>query len=202
MEKKECLRTEISKTTEQKARFTLQTFLDENRLAIRAMRSYHQIPDSGIVVSLDQMKTLEKAIKEESHEALYWFGGCFCTIGDNDTISGQDNNQFLGLSEGEKVKVVKGFSFNFNIGRRHFECVDLDFGLSRQYFDKKSPQEKKDFVRKFAERENGSSSIPLEDLKNLPLGFAAFINDDGKKFRIEEFVPYRDCDREWERLGL
>lgn len=173
---------------EQKARLPLQSFLDENYRSIRMLRSYYQhLPHFKKQNRMEELRELEKGIEKGSKGKLHWFDGGLCEISD----TGQNlqyHDEFF-PKFGEKVKSIRGFHFNFLIGNTGFECVDLDGGRSRQYFDGKNGKEKREFLRRFAERTGDSLTLAYPE--RLPLAFTAFITDTGRAFAIEELVAYR-----------
>lgn len=195
MRQKECLEIKNTERGERRAKLLLQTCLNRNLLAIKSLRSYTQFRESGTNIGHDQMMELEQFIKKKSGNRWECFNGMFCTISDTDEVFTQDNGQFLGIGSKEDVKVIKGFYFRTNLIGCNFECIDLDFGLSRRYYDQKSPAEQEKFMRRFAERQKGSDVFPEEYFYPLPLGFTAFISDQGNKFTIERMVSYQDTSR-------
>lgn len=169
---------------EQAAGASLGIFLGKNHRAIRAMRSYNQ--HLALKEQDKELEEIEKTIEQESKGELHWLNGNLCEISD----TGQTilyHGEFF--PPGEEERSVRGFRFNFQIDGVAFECVDLDGGRSRKYFDTKDKEGKRKFIKRFAERNGGR--LLVADPEKLPLAFTAFIRDTGQGFVIEEIVGYR-----------
>ena len=142
----------------------------------------------------EQLGRLEEFIEKESSGRLRWFDGALCQISDFSEVYEHETLSFGPEPLAEGIQAVRGFHFRFQLEGKNFECVDLDGGGSRKYFDQKDSDGKREFMRRFAERRR-SSAIYMGDPKNLPFGFTAFITDVGGKFVIEDVVSYRDTNR-------
>jgi len=177
---------------EQKARVELQSFLNKNYQVVRAMRSRNQGGSKGFNIDPEQLRKLEKLIEKESSGRLHWFDGILCEISDFGELV-EHGLRFGSEPLAEGIQAVRGFHFRFKLKGKNFECVDLDGGGSRKYFDQKDSDGKRQFMRRFAERRR--SSAIHTDPKKLPFGFTAFITDVGGKFVIEDVISYRDSLR-------
>jgi len=176
---------------EEKARAELQSFLNKNYHVVRAMRSYNQSLSKGFNIDPQQLGGLEDFIKKESSGRLRWFDGALCQISDLSEVYEHNALSFASEPLEEGIQAVRGFHFEFQLEGKNFDCVDLDDGGSRKYFDQKDADGKREFIRRFAERRR-NSAIYMGDPKKLPFGFTAFITDVGGKFVIEDVVSYRD----------
>ncbi len=183
----------VGEREEEKARTHLQSFLGENYKLIRAMRSYRNFI-KGYNIDSEQLEKLENFIKQGN---LHWFYYSLCEISDFGELYEHDNSSFSNATlsflrlQPCQPQAVRGFHFGFQLEGNNFECVDLDGGGSRNYFDQKDADNKRKFIKRFTDRRR-SSTIYMGDPKKLPLGFTAFITDDGEKFVIEDIVSYQD----------
>jgi hypothetical protein len=174
----------------------LELFLKQNYRAIRAMRSLAQIWDGQFNLDSEQIEELKTFIAEESNGSLHHSKGLLCEIWD-DGEEFQHHGAYFGNELGGDVAAIKGFRFVFGLDSRFFECVDLDAYKSRKYFDKMTDKEKYRFIRRFAYRHAAEADIPLWalnwelDFQSLPVGFTAFISDNGGRFEIEKIVARR-----------
>ena len=172
------------------AKRRLDIFLRDNYQAIRALRSYHQIIDSRANIGTGQMEALKVSIARLSHRKLRWNDGALCIIFDKWDHFKHTGGRFS-APLGEEVEAVKGFWFPFRLVGNLFDCVGLDDGKSRQYFDEKSIEEKRIFVESFAERRR-NAVVYDGDAEKLPFRFAAFLTDISGSFIVDELVAYRD----------
>lgn len=174
----------------------LESFLNQNYRAIRAMRSLAQIWDGQFDLDPEQIEELKAFVKEESNGNLDHQRGLLCEIWD-DGEEFQHHGAYFGNELKDGVAAIKGFRFVFALDGRFFECVGLDDGKSRAYFDSMSEKEKYQFVKRFAYKNAAEMDIPPWDIdwaldfKSPPVGFCAFISDEEGKFKIEKVVAKR-----------
>lgn len=179
---------------EERAKETLQGFLNSSYKAIRAVIAYQKIIDMQGNIGFDQLGKLEELITRESMGRLHWINGKLCEIGESGEEFAEGHEEVLfGRELGVDVKAVKGCHFSVNLKEQNFEFVVLDGGGSRKYFDDKDKSGKRQYVERFANRRRGSLIFvgDVEDYERLPLGFTAFLTDTGGKLVIEEIVGYR-----------
>jgi len=185
---------EKTRRAEEAANITLQEFLDSNYKAVRAMIAYNKIQDAQGNVGYDRLEGLERFIREESKGKLGWFNGFLCEIGESGEEFAEGHEGILfGKELSESARAVKGCYFGVDLKEQNFECVVLDGGGSRKYFDEKDEKERRQYIERFANRRRSSLMFigSDKDLEKLPLGFTAFLTDTGEKLIIEEIVAYR-----------
>ena len=179
---------------EERVKPKLQEFINQNYRAIRAGRALAQAWDGQIKLDQEQIKELQDFIESSSEGQLKWWDGfLLCEIGDNGEEF-QHHGRYWGneLLDGERA--VKGFWFHFYLGNTHFECVDLDFGRSREYWDSMDERAKTTFIRRFAYRHlsegdlNPHNPDQVIDHWSRPNSFTAFISDNGESFKIEKMI--------------
>lgn len=190
-------RHEELERAEERVRGTLQEFLDSNYKAVRAMISYNKIIDMQGNIGFQQLEKLENFINIESKGKLQYFSGLLCEIGESGEEFAEGHEEVLfGVELGDDAKAVKGCCFSVDLERQGFECVVLDSGGSRKYFDEKDKSGKRQYVERFANRKRGSLIFigSSKDFEKLPLGFTAFLKDTGEGLVIEEVVGYRSVE--------
>lgn len=171
----------------------LQEYLDRNYKALKMARVYRQAGEGVFNLSLDQYKLLRRKILEESNEEVNWWRPSLCEIWEIGQEFQHESSHLLGELPADTA-LVRGFWFNFASNGFYFECVDLDDGNSRKYFDFKSNGAKRRFMKRFAYRNFVHHDIlPDEaerwvDKTKNPKGFIAFISDTGNSFLIEHIV--------------
>jgi len=178
---------------EEKARTTLQFFLDSNYKAIRGVIAYNKFVDAEGNIP-EQLEKLENFVKVESKGNLHWTSGVLCEIGESGEEFAEGHEGILfGKELSESARAVKGCYFGVDLKEQNFECVVLDGGGSRKYFDEKDEKERRQYIERFANRRRSSLMFigSDKDLEKLPLGFTAFLTDTGEKLIIEEIVAYR-----------
>jgi len=178
---------------EQKAKAELQSFLNINYRVVGAMRARNQSGGKGFNIDPQELGRLEEYIEKESSGRMHWSDGILCEISDFGEVFEHETLSFGSEPLAEGIQAVRGFHFRFKLEGKNFECVDLDAGESRKYFDQKDSDGKRKFIRRFAERRR-SSTIYMGDPEKLPFAFTAFITDVGGKFVIEDVVSYRDTN--------
>ena len=179
---------------EEEARTTLLTFTDSNYKAIRALISHNKIIDAGGDIDIVQLGRLENFIQTESNGQLWGINGVLCEIGESGEEFARGHTGELFVKElGNNSKAVKGCYFSVSLGEQNFECVVLDGGGSRKYFDEKDKTGKRQYVERFANRRRDHSVFAgrAKASGELPLGFTAFLADTGEKLVVEELVGYR-----------
>lgn len=181
----------------ERAKGTLQSFLDSSFKAIRAVIAYNKIVDMEGAIPFQELQKLGDFIRKESEGKLSWTDGMLCEIGESGEEFAEGHEGVLfGRELGVDAKAVKGCYFSVDLKNQNFECVVLDGGGSRKYFDDKDKSAKRQYVERFANRRRGSLVFTgrLKDLEKLPLGFTAFLTDTGEKLVIEEVVGYRSVE--------
>lgn len=168
-------------------------FVNCNHLAIRALRSYCQAIDgSRYKISLEEIQELKEQISLLSQDRLRYYDGALCQISDWTEIF-QHQGQFLGEELPNGMSAVRGFYFRCilpNI-RRHVECVQLDEGGSRSYFDTKLPEDQFKFIDRFAKRRR--DELVFNHSPQLPPGYTAFIREKKLgRYIIEGVSSYPD----------
>lgn len=182
---------------EERAKGTLQSFLDSSFKAIRAAIAYNKIVDMEGAIPFQELQKLGDFIKMESEGKLSWTDGMLCEIGESGQEFAEGHERVLfGKELAEHTQAIKGFWFSFNLNETEFECVVLDGGGSRKYFDDKDKDGRRQYVERFANRRRSSLIFAgrAKDYEKLPLGFTAFLTDTGEKLVIEEIVGYRSVD--------
>lgn len=185
---------EKTRRVEERAKTTLQNFIKSNYNAIRAIRSYNKIIDLMGYIDHKQLDELDQFIQAESKGSLRGVSGVLCEIGESGEEFAEGHEGVLfGRELGKNAKAIKGCYFSVLLQKQDFECVVLDHGGSREYFDKKNKDKRRQYVERFANRRRGSLIFigSPEDFEKLPLGFTAFLTDTGEKLVIEEIVGHR-----------
>lgn len=189
---------------EEGVRKTLQEFLDSNYRAIRAMRAYSQTVYLGKSPASSQLEGLKSFVDTESKGKLRYSDGTLCEIGysgeafANSHTAPLFKEDFTGHTRG-----IRGFWFQFKL-ETEFECVVLDDGKSRVYFDEKDKSDRRQYVERFANRRR--DAYPFSRVRRgfkiweklplwSPLWFTAFLTDTGEQLVIEEIVAYRNIKR-------
>lgn len=130
----------------------LTTFLNKNYPSIRALRAKVQFDNAGTKLSQEDKDKLRKAIKTGFAEQPYPKAS-LCVI-DERTATFQGHARWGKLKKDTGTEnAISGFWFATQLSGIHFECVILDDGQSRQYFDLINQEEKREFVKKFAYRD-------------------------------------------------
>ncbi len=187
-EYKKIIKQEVE-LSEQEAKKILEGFLERNRDAIHGLRSFCQILDGGFRFDDSQTDWLKRLIQERSSDSLKWTNGLLCQIGNKWEIFQHERGEEQ-MEWKEGVGAVRGLYFHFQTNGFYFECVDLDAGQSRKYFDSMTDGQKSNFIGRFANRNRGFGKF-FGDSKILPLAFSAFITENNKSYLVEKIVPYR-----------
>jgi hypothetical protein len=172
---------------------TMQTFLNTHYNAIRTMRALANLRQRyDLPPDFDEMR---KEVDRLSNGALRVYQGALCVIGEHlDILQEHDGENVNFRGDLQPANAVRGFWFYFEHAGLFFECVDLDAGLSRAYFDGKSDAEKRRFVARFGYTRQTGEDIHPALLKELvkdtsrTSNFIAFISDTGSGFKIETVV--------------
>ena len=190
----------ITKDCEQAKAFKprLEGFLNQNIKAIRALRSYNQIIEGNCSISSSDMKLLENTVEKESDGLLSVDHGRMIAIGDNWQKFSHESIQVSSI-DALKQRAMKGMFFNFILDGLLIECVDLDGGNSRKYFDMINQEQKQQFINRFAYRElhrylHPNSVKDWIDWVFDPIGFVAFISPDSCtdcRYKVEDSVCLR-----------
>ena len=174
----------------------IQNFLDRYYKAIKAGRAFAQVIDGQYQIDEEQMKELTDIIENESDKKLNKYELALCEIDANGQVF-QHHGAYFGneLNNGERA--IKGFWFDFDLGTIFSECVVLDFGRSRNYWDQMSRSEKRKFLRRFAYRSFEELDLDQHNpdyfinRRAKPLGYTVFISDTGVQFEIEMIATVR-----------
>ena len=174
----------------------IQTFLGANYGAIRTMRALANMRQRyDLPLNFDEMR---EGIARVSNGALEAYQGALCVIGEHRDVLQEHDGEAINFGGDLQPKsAVRGFWFYFEHAGLFFECVDLDGGLSRAYFDRKSHAEKRRFVARFGCRRQAGEDIHPASLEALVKDtsrtseFVAFIGDTGGAFEIETVVGLR-----------
>ena len=200
-------RHEELRIAEEGARRTLQEFLDSNYTPIRAMRAYSQHLYVGEGRASPQLESLKSFIDTESKGKLRYYDGTLCEIGySGEEFANSHTAPYFekGREFAKYPQAIRGFWLNFNLKETEFECVVLDDGRSRTFFDEKDKNERRRYVERFANRKRDFFPfLPVRRgfkiWKKLPLWsplwFTAFVTDTGEKLVIEELVARRNKQR-------
>jgi len=191
-------RHEELKRAEEGARGTLQEFLDSNYKAVRAMRAYTQTVYLGQNPASPQLEDLKSFVNRESKGQLECYDGTLCEIGEwGEEFADSHSAVYFGKDRVEHEKAIRGFWFGFNLQETEFECVVLDHGRSRTYFDEKDKSDRRQYVERFANRRRNEWYFKraFKIWEKLPLWFTAFLTDTGEGLVIEEIVAHRNKQR-------
>jgi len=198
-EKKRIFKQEVEPSGKE-AKKLLNNFLQKNRDAVHALRSFCQILDGGFRFDDSRIDFLKELIQEKSSGSLNWTDGLLCQIGNKWEIFQHERGEEQ-MEWNKGINAIRGFWFHFQVNGYYFECVDLDAGQSREYFDSMTQEQKSDFISRFANRDRGLGQF-LGDPKYLPLAFTAFITDESKDYLIEKIIPYHHFGPEVNVLGV
>jgi len=95
--------------------------------------------------------------------------------------------------EGDKkgqIISAKGLLFTVNWQGTIFECFILDGGLSRKFFDDKSPEQQLDYMQRYLDRRHSYSRDHYGEVVRSPDYFAiAGVNQAGQ-YQVEQIIPY------------
>lgn len=171
--------SEVENIKEQ-AKVALQAYLDKNYRLIRAMRANKQFYAQG---NLDGVVETRKFIESNRPSYEHEPFSKLCAILEAGILLPHDRSHF------NPNDTVRGFYFETAIGLEDnralfIGCVDLDGGLSRKYFDDKSPKEKQDYMAKILQ--NPLTLVEDKPRRQKPPVGIAFITDRGGKFEIED----------------
>lgn len=175
--------------TEHQAKASLQNFLDLHRPLIAAMRSSEQILDGRFRISLEQREELWQFIdgyKERLGRAMVMvWNSHLCKIWDDSSAFWHANYEgsrfdFTYDSPG----AVRGFRFLTMIGGIDFNCLVLDGGKSREYFDTKDESDQAAFMKRYALNDREY----VRDYNQFPLKYVAVISDTIDGYKVDKIV--------------
>lgn len=169
---------------------SLQGFLDRNHRPIGAIRTLAQIRDGQFEVEPEDEEGLKNFVTKESNGQLKWWHGSLCIIYDYAEIF-QHSGVYFGEGLKRGIKAVRGLWFDFELVGKYFECVVLDHGYSREYFDNMTRKRRRQFIGRFVYRDLGEAAECPGRLHPEPIGAVVFSTDTGKGFKIEEIVARR-----------
>lgn len=167
----------------------LEQFLVDCRSGILPLRSYRQIRESGsLVFEEGQEESLKRQIIEKSEGKLKPESGKLCEIEDYGIPQFRHHGKTFDTGLEEGARVVRGFFFLIILDDScpyPCECMVLDNGISREFYDKMTPIERKSFVKRVARRYRGFICLYPSDI----CGFTAFINDTPDGFTVDGLYP-------------
>lgn len=165
----------------------LQMFLKENFRALGALRSHRQIFDSRhFRIDFDILGTLAKEIADNSGGVLSWADGELCSISVEKEWFSHD---ILDNPEASGANILRGLWFCFQDMNYEFECVEIDPGISLDFFERMEESERTKFMERFAKRRR-NSVIVLHPRKVV--GFVAFVHRRTDDYEIKAIVPFGD----------
>lgn len=166
--------------TLEEARHLLQAYLSNRRSLIRGMRAIDQYLSAGNREALSESRKIFNSELSKFGENEPFHGLCEIT---------DDSTTFLHSSvDFDPSTTARGFYFEQVYGLQDriliIGCVEFDSETSGSFYTNKSPEERREFLRRILRR----PSIIARGLKvKPPIGVAVIQNHDGK-YSIGEIV--------------
>ena len=193
----------VDTLVEEVAKAQMLEFINRKYDAIRALRAQVQFRAAGTTLDPEQVKALEERINTDLAGQDGRLHARLCVI--EDWIVNYGHSRLGRLAGGQdSAKAVGGFWFWFNIDGQYYECVELDAGLARSYYDVMNTVAKRTFLERYAYRDRigrqlhtGNLLAPADIARHIdskmPIEFfTAFISDVGDEFKIEDLVVRRE----------
>lgn len=152
--------------------------LSRKRQAINALRSFHQFAWTMEPGPLRRQLSDELRTVIEGDE-LSVFNGNLCEF--SDTFWNEKHSLY---SNPEQTRdSLRGFQFLIEADGLSFECIFLDAGGSRKYFEQLSVQEQRKYVEDFAKKRQQRKGIGAYKARKIQ-GFTAFVDEEQGSFKV------------------
>lgn len=132
---------------------TIEHFLITRQSAIHALRSYVTQQEKRELSDFE-VEGFYDRVKEASFGSLSLSSGSLCEVNETTFLPGHDLRQGLTLFEpGSEPSGVRAFNFVFNTKWKKYDCLVLDSGRSRKYYDDLAKSDKQHaFTQAFANK--------------------------------------------------